>query len=145
MNDAVSSWVLKHAVNFLPLMLIISLTCWAVRISLLFFLREVKPECQSLPHILDCRSVDPQLANVLVIVVVVWSLSRVWLFCDLRDYSPPGFSVHRISQVRILEWVAVSFSRGSSQPTDQTHISCVAGRFFTTEPLGKPNVFLGLL
>ena len=41
------------------------------------------------------------------------------------DWSPPGFSVHRILQERILEWVAISFSRGSSQPRDRTRISCV--------------------
>ena len=44
--------------------------------------------------------------------------------CDLMDYSPPGSSVHGIFQVRILEWVAISFSRGSSQLRDQTHVSC---------------------
>ena len=43
-----------------------------------------------------------------------------------------------IFQARILEWVAVPSSRGSSQPPDQTYVSCFAGRFFTTEPLGKP-------
>ena len=47
------------------------------------------------------------------------------------DYSPPGSSVHGISQARILEWVAISFSRGSSQPRDQIWVSCIAGRFFT--------------
>ena len=52
----------------------------------------------------------------------------------------PGFSVHGISQARILEWVTISFSRGSFCPRDQTHISCVAGRFFTAEPLRKPTV-----
>ena len=40
--------------------------------------------------------------------------------CDLMNYSPPGSSVHGISQARILEWVAISFSKGSSQPGDQT-------------------------
>ena len=40
------------------------------------------------------------------------------------DHSLPGSSVHGISQARILEWVAISYSRGSSQPRDQTHISC---------------------
>ena len=39
--------------------------------------------------------------------------------------------VHGISQARILEWIAVSFSRGSSQPRDRIRISCIAGRFFT--------------
>ena len=52
--------------------------------------------------------------------------------------SPQGSSVHGISQTTILEWVAISFSRGSSWPRDQTQISSIAGRFFTTEPLGKP-------
>ena len=41
-------------------------------------------------------------------------------------------------QARILEWVAISSSRGSSQPRDQTHVSCLAGGFSTTEPPGKP-------
>ena len=43
------------------------------------------------------------------------------------DGSPPGFSVHRIFQVRILEWVAISSSRGSSQPRNWTCVSCLAG------------------
>ena len=43
-----------------------------------------------------------------------------------------------ILQARILEWVAIPFSRGSSGLRDRTHISCIAGRFFTTEPQGKP-------
>ena len=54
------------------------------------------------------------------------------------DCSPPGSSVLVISQVRILEWVAISFSRESSQPRDQTCVSCLADTFFTTEPPGKP-------
>ena len=47
------------------------------------------------------------------------------------DCSPPGSSVHGILQVRILEWVAISFSRGSSRSRNQTQVSCIAGRFFT--------------
>ena len=46
-------------------------------------------------------------------------------------YSPPHFSVHGIFQARIMEWVAISSSRGSFQPRDQTHISSIAGGFFT--------------
>ena len=49
---------------------------------------------------------------------------------DPMDCSPVGSSVHEILQGRILEWVAIPFSRGSSQPRDQTWISCIAGRFF---------------
>ena len=52
-------------------------------------------------------------------------------FCDTMDCSSPGSSVHGILQVRILEWVAIPFHRGSSWPRDWTTISCVAGRFFT--------------
>ena len=47
------------------------------------------------------------------------------------DCSPSGASVHGILQARILEWGAIPFSRGSSQPTDQTQVSCIAGRFST--------------
>ena len=51
--------------------------------------------------------------------------------CDPMNCSPPGSSVHGIFQARILEWVAIPFSRGFSQPRDQTHISHIAGRFFS--------------
>ena len=47
--------------------------------------------------------------------------------------DPMDSSVHGISQARILEWVALSFSRGSSQPRDRIHVSCITGRFFTSE------------
>ena len=50
---------------------------------------------------------------------------------DPMDYSPSGFSVHGLSQARILEWVAISFSRGSSWPRDWTCVSWIAGRFLT--------------
>ena len=50
--------------------------------------------------------------------------------CDPMDCSPPGSSVHGILQARILEWVAISFSRGPSQPRDQTQVSRIAGRRF---------------
>ena len=60
--------------------------------------------------------------------------------CDPMDYSPPGPSLLGILQARILEWVAISSSRGSSRPRDRTHVSCIsftAGRFFTAEPLAN--------
>ena len=50
---------------------------------------------------------------------------------DLVDCSPPGSSVHGILQTRILEWLVIPFSRGSSQPRDWTQVSCIASRFFT--------------
>ena len=53
------------------------------------------------------------------------------ILCDSMDYSLPGSSVHKILQARMLEWVASPFSRGSSQPKDQTQVFCIAVRFFT--------------
>ena len=50
--------------------------------------------------------------------------------CNPMDCSPPGFFVHGILQARILEWVAISFSRGSSWPRDQTQVSHIVGRRF---------------
>ena len=66
--------------------------------------------------------------------------SLVQSFATLVDCSLLGSSVHGILQARILKWVAMSSSRGSSPPRDQTHIShgsCTAGGFFTTESRGK--------
>ena len=76
------------------------------------------------------------------------SLQSCPTLCDPRDGSPPGspvpgilqartlewvaiYTVYRILQARILEWVAIPFSRGSSQPRDQTQVSHIAGGFFT--------------
>ena len=55
------------------------------------------------------------------------------------DCSLPASSIHGILQVRILEWVVISFSRAFSQPRDGTEVSHIAGRFFLlSEPPGKP-------
>ena len=59
--------------------------------------------------------------------------SRPTLF-NFMDYSLPSSSVYGILQARILEWVAIPFSRGSSQPKDQNRVSYIAGRLFTPEP-----------
>ena len=64
---------------------------------------------------------------VCVCVLVVQSYSTL---CESIDYNLPGSSVHGILQARILEWVAMPFSRGSSQPRDRTQVSHIAGRFF---------------
>ena len=50
--------------------------------------------------------------------------------CNPVDCSPPSSSVHGILQARVLEWVAISFSRGSSRPRDRTQVSRIAGRCF---------------
>ena len=67
------------------------------------------------------------------------SLQLCPTLCDPMNCSLPGSSVHGILQERILEWVAMSSSRGSSQTRDQTCVSSTAGRLFTIEPLGKPS------
>ena len=51
--------------------------------------------------------------------------------CSAMDCSLPGSSACGIFQARISEWIAVPFSKGSSQTRDQTQVSCIAGRFFT--------------
>ena len=79
------------------------------------------------------------------------SISRAQLCdpCDSMDYK-----VHGILQARILEWVAVPFSKGSSKPRDQTQVACIAGSFFTSwftreaicvESPSKPRIVVLLL
>ena len=75
--------------------------------------------------------------------IVVVLVSKVCLtLCDPMECSLQGSSVHGISQAGILEVVDISFSMECFQPRDWTHVSymspALAGRFFTTEPLGKP-------
>ena len=65
------------------------------------------------------------------------SLQLCLTLCDPMDCSPPSSSVHGIFQARILELVAIPFSRASSWRRDQTRICCITGRFFTAESLGK--------
>ena len=59
------------------------------------------------------------------------SHSAILTLCDPLNCSPPGSSVHGILQARVREWVAIPFSRGSSQPRDQIWVSRIARRFFT--------------
>ena len=68
-----------------------------------------------------------QLINSLCVLVAQSCLT----LCGLMDCGPPGSSAHGVLQARILEWVTIPFSRGSSQPRDQTWVSCIAGGFFT--------------
>ena len=61
------------------------------------------------------------------------------VLCNPVDCSPPVSSVHGILQARILEWVAIPFSRGSSQPRDQTWVSCTAGGLYNLSHQGSPD------
>ena len=75
-------------------------------------------------HFLLCAPPYPAFAWLKVKV----KLLSLW---DPMDCSSPGSSVHGIFQARVLEWVAFSFSRGSSQLRDQTRVSCIICRCFT--------------
>ena len=61
-----------------------------------------------------------------------WEVRAGESVSDFFAISLPGFSVHGILQARILEWVAIPFSRGSSRPRNRTQVSHIVGRFFTT-------------
>ena len=82
-----------------------------------------------------------------------WSLAWRSLSTELKwkslshaptGCSPWGSSVRGILQARILEWVTISFSRGSSQPRDQTQFSCITGRFFTIWATKKALISISL-
>ena len=65
--------------------------------------------------------------------------------CDPMDCNPLGSSVYGILQARILEWVSISFSRGSSQPRNWTQVSCIEGGSFTVWTTSRDHyIFLAL-
>ena len=70
--------------------------------------------------------------GILMLHLLASLIGTLWyLLCDPIDCSLPGSSIHGIFQARILEWVAISSSRRSSQPRDQTPVSHIVGRRFT--------------
>ena len=80
----------------------------------------------------------PSIMDSMVMDVHACSVAKPYpTLCDPMDYSLPGSSVYGIFQARILEWVAISFSRESSQPGIKPLSLALAGGFFTTEPPGK--------
>ena len=87
--------------------------------------------------------IENHLLSLILINVKVKVAQSCPTLCDPRNCSLPGSCVHGILQVRILEWAAIPFSRGSSQPQDLTHVSYTIGGFFffffTTETPGKPD------
>ena len=85
---------------------------WSLNLSCIFGLSQMEMsssllQCQNSMFMCLCAQLYPTL-------------------CKPMDYNPPGSSVFGIFEARILEWVAISFSRGSSWPRDQTHVSCVS-------------------
>ena len=91
-------------------------------------------EFSTFPNNAKCQRVGTLILHALHVCEVTSVMSDP-MYC-----SPPGSSVHGILQARILEWVVMPSSRGFSWPRDQTQgscSSCIAGRFFTTEPPGR--------
>ena len=87
----------------------------------------------------------PVVQNNVCVCMLVAQLCLI--LCNPLDCDPPGSSVCGILQTRILEWVAIPFSGGSYQPSDQTWVSCIAGRFLTDWDLETfiNSLFLSLL
>ena len=102
---------------------------WSIRRRITIVKYSESHPCEVMTYFLRRKSLsDPCPTAVEVKVLVAQSCPTLW---DPRDCSPRGSSVHGILQARILEQVAIPFSRGSSQPRDWTWISCIAGRFLT--------------
>ena len=76
---------------------------------------------------------SPRLAHCLTVLCLVAQSCPT--LCNPMDCSPPGSSVMGVLQARILEWVAMPSSRGSSRPRDRIRISCIAGRFYSLSEL----------
>ena len=95
-------------------------------------------------HYLDCG--DIFTVYTYVRTYKLYLLSEVaqscLTLCNPMECSPPGSSIHGILQARILEWVAISFSRGSSRPRDWTQVSHIAGRSFNLWPTREAHYSL---
>ena len=85
--------------------------------------------------LMKSESFDPSLKCVRACLVT----QSCPALCNPMDCSPPGSPVHGILQARILEWVAISFSTGSSQPRDHTWSPTLQADSLQSEPLGKPT------
>ena len=91
------------------------------------------------------RRTGNNLSSRCAIMAVIESLVPPWpsevaqsypTLCDPMDCGLPRSSIHGIFQARVLEWIAISFSRGPSQPRDRTQVFCVVGRRFTVRVWG---------
>ena len=93
----------------------------------------------------NAREVLPHFLIELLSYCWKWKWSQSWpTLCDPMDCSLRGSSVHWIFKARVLEWVAISFSRGFSQPRDRTQVSHIANRRFTVWATKSPAFFVYL-
>ena len=113
-----------------------------------FFLQPLRVACRCCLFVFFTRSFlcaclyprSPFLMRTAIVLdcYLLFNCSVVfWLFWHPMGCSPLDCSVHVFFQARILEWVAISFSRGSSQPRDRTYVSWIGKRILYTEPPGK--------
>ena len=84
--------------------------------------------CQLYAVVWICHGLFNSLSRSTWLLLVCSVAQSCPTLCDPGDCSPPGSSVHGISQARILEWLAISSSRGSSWSRDWTHVSCIGQR-----------------
>ena len=112
------------------------------KIKILFFLKKKEEE--------NRRSSENAKVSIVYITGIFWDslhteteVAQSYLtICDPMDCSLPGSSIPGISQARVLEWVAISFSRWSSQSRDQTQVSRTAGRRFTVWTTREAPLFI---
>ena len=95
--------------------------------------------------VLYCKFIFPwwpvMLKDSLYVCMLAWSLSHVWLY-DPMDCSPPSSSVQAILQARMLDWVAILFSRGSSWPRINSESPALQTDSLPSKPPGDPFICL---
>ena len=114
-------WFCWFLFFFLVTPIILTARCWTFTSPCPFLLQRVKQSSIQL----DLSFPSKELSDGLCVWVYVCVLSHIQL-CNFMNCSLSGSSVHGIFQARILEWVSGSYSRGTSQPRDQTHVSCIS-------------------
>ena len=117
---------------------LISLNAITKQLWNLHFWPEIKPRVFGVGA--DSKTLDYQRANPDSESEVAQSCPTL---CDPMDCSPPGSSIHGTLQARVLEWVAIAFSRRCSQPRDWTQVSRIVGRHFTVWASNSENSHKG--
>ena len=108
------------------------------RLSYLLYLGMKPTKKTHVPYRKNGATPSPDIWAWCLLVLVTQSCPTL---CDPMDCSPPGSAVHGILQARILEWVAIPFSRGSSPPRNWTQVSWIAVGFFTIWAARGAHVF----
>ena len=118
------SFYTSHAVLFCSVSVVVSLLTLSMCFSLQFYVQDTDYNCRS--YITYMLRREYVCVDIVYYNVCAQSLSHVWLSVTLWTGAPPGSLVHGISRGRILQWVAISYSRGSSWPRDRTLISHIS-------------------